>query len=183
MGGVQNPCLMSFQAILRCLVSLCTGLFHAQGWLELGGSLLSLGHMRPSSLPSSPAPFTPSHLPEWPNQEFTYSTSSWEPSGFCEKEGAAVSEITDLLTDVSGNLFCLIYFSAEKNQVRKAATLLWQMATFCLLRLGESLGPFFFKNTKELSASCPGTDFQSFVHVWWLEPGDQYKTSLRNCFT
>lgn len=42
--------------------------------------------------------------------------NAWlKPSGFCAKGVPAASEIADLLTDVSGNLICLIYFSLEKN--------------------------------------------------------------------
>ena len=41
---------------------------------------------------------------EWLN----WTELNWKPSGFCDEGGAAASEKSDLLRNVSGNLFCLV---------------------------------------------------------------------------
>lgn len=115
--GPESTCLTSSQAILRFLVSFMDQavLMHSEEWLELCGSLLSMMCVWQSSLLSSLAPFAHSHLPDWPKQEFVHPMPGWEPSGFCAKGEPSASKIADLLTDVSGNVICLIYFSLEKN--------------------------------------------------------------------
>lgn len=64
-------------------------------------------------------------------------------SGFCDEEGPVAAEITDLQTDVSGNLFCLIYFSAEKkNLLEKQQLYYGRWLRFVSWDVGKAYGLF-----------------------------------------
>lgn len=91
-----------------------------------------------------------SHLPDGPSQEFVFSTHGWQPSGFCDEGVLVAFEKSDFLTDVSGNLLCLIYFSSEKNsswKSRDSDTVddSWSFGTW-----GELMA-LLFKYARELS--------------------------------
>lgn len=134
---------MSFQAILRRLLSLCTGM--ARAWWQspfLGAYVAKLTPILTSPLHS--LTFT------WVARPGIYIFNLWlrafwvlwweRTSSLWNNRLANRCFWKPLLPNL---LQC-----RKKNQVRKAATVLWQMATFCLLGLGESLWPFSLRTPK-----------------------------------